>query len=273
MSTTSVTLLECAPAYEVAPTPPQHAFRRSDDRELIVTTHEIASQSLPIRVVPQPEESLNSIVRRAANANYVPTKAITGSSGKYFMDPKPAVLKCISARLSIASEDLLRHTAPAFAHRRSGFLAMCLNTRRLQYCALCADQTESRYWYLPTSFACTRCRVLLTNGCNEQLPVSARALNIQNQMTEFATTSTARTTHVMGHFDRMYRDLMRRKMHRLRDPEAIALAEAVELSGRDYENHGMIPIHPPTTAVAALELWQKSRAKPLYRYWTYCQPT
>ncbi|GAC49616.1 hypothetical protein GOACH_15_01090 [Gordonia aichiensis NBRC 108223] len=238
-----------------------------------MTTHEIASQSLPIRVVPQPEESLNSIVRRAANANYVPTKAITGSSGKYFMDPKPAVLKCISARLSIASEDLLRHTAPAFAHRRSGFLAMCLNTRRLQYCALCADQTESRYWYLPTSFACTRCRVLLTNGCNEQLPVSARALNIQNQMTEFATTSTARTTHVMGHFDRMYRDLMRRKMHRLRDPEAIALAEAVELSGRDYENHGMIPIHPPTTAVAALELWQKSRAKPLYRYWTYCQPT
>ena len=249
------------------------ALRRSKDRELIVTTRELASQALPIRVVPRPEESLNSIVWRAANANYVPTKAVTGSSGRYFMNPKPAVLETISLRLATEPETLLQHTAPAFAHCRTGFLGMCLNTRRLQYCAKCSDLPESRFWYLPTSFACTRCRVLLTDGTSTQLPVPDRALNIQAQMTEFATTSTARTAHVMGHFDRMYRDLMRRKMDRLRDPEAIALAEAVELSGRDYENHGMIPIHPPTTAVAALELWQKSRAKPLYRYWTYCQST
>lgn len=223
---------------------------------------------LPIRPNPAPAESLNSIVWRTADANCIPAAWITGARSKYVMKPTASIVNAIATRTGISSRVLWRHTAPTFVHR-IGFRPMCLNTRRLQYCRQCSDEPELRDWYFPTTFACTRCHVLLTDGDSAQLSVSDRALGIQRHMAAFATRRTARTSHVYGHFDDMYRNMMRCRMSRLSDPESIALASQSELNGRDRENHGTIPVHPPSTAVAALELWKRSLAKRNYRYARY----
>lgn len=212
--------------------------------------------ALPVRIVPVRGESLNSLVLRLADANSVSPTWITGTSSRFVMKPTERTVDRIARLAGLSVSDVREMGAPEFGWW-TYFSRMYLNARRVQYCGCCVGLPELRSWYLPLTFACTRCARLLTDGQSPQLPVSAFALEVQDRLIERSQRDTPQSRVEMLMFFSTYRAALRTGFSIGGDTDNVALREAhalvpharteVTTSGKSA-----IPVHPPTTAVAVL---------------------
>jgi len=220
--------------------------------------------TLPIRIDPLPGESLNGFVRRLATRNYTTERAITGS-GKYVMKPPKRTLAHISALSGVPESDLITlctNEIPGFI----GTETMGLNTRRAQFCRRCQSDPEPFTWYWSTVFACTRCRLSLTDGTTPQISLAAETIDLQRDMIAASWASLQGDQHAWKQLHR-FGSLYRHARDLRADAYPLLSADAPELHAAarfpepsQYLPSGALPapIHPPTLALAATAFWRRA---------------
>lgn len=218
---------------------------------------------LPTRLDPEPGESLNSFVARLAQRNRVPISTITGA-GQFVMRPNLATVNNISTASGLPAT-IVRSMAVDAIPGFSVCEPMELNTSRRQFCRQCSDVPELKEWYLPVTFACRRCRVLLTDGTSEQRELNANTMAIQYEIFDCAARAQSgdkfyRT--IFRWFGRLYRDargLAEPQWPQLSSDTTTLLPElSVSTAPTQLARCQQIPIHPPTFALAAVTLWRRA---------------